>query len=294
MHDPRVGRFFAIDPLEMSYPWNSPYAFSENRVLDRIELEGLETAAVYFPKGTSSKDRDAFYKSYNASLTKGAAYTLLGAAAIADAVYTRGLCTRILVAAGLMDAINESERGKAYEAKGDHVNAKIHFNNAGELSKMAILGVVADGAVFTIGKVSQLVTVTKGLSGAKFAQTTIRTDEIFSIEGQQAYSAIAGTEIKKVNDLVKALTGGKISPKDIPLNYVMQNGEKVILNSRTSVALQRAGIPMKDWVGVNQTGKVAYTTAEEGAVTFDELAKRQLKGAEPSATPPVNPKPKKP
>lgn len=42
MHDPRVGRFFARDPLEKSYPWNSPYAFSENRVIDGIELEGLE------------------------------------------------------------------------------------------------------------------------------------------------------------------------------------------------------------------------------------------------------------
>ena len=42
MHDPRVGRFFAPDPLEDEYPWNSPYAFSENRVLDGIELEGLE------------------------------------------------------------------------------------------------------------------------------------------------------------------------------------------------------------------------------------------------------------
>ena len=44
MHDPRVGRFFARDPLESKYPWNSPYAFSENRVIDMIELEGLEAA----------------------------------------------------------------------------------------------------------------------------------------------------------------------------------------------------------------------------------------------------------
>ncbi|WP_261765009.1 polymorphic toxin type 43 domain-containing protein, partial [Flavobacterium columnare] len=42
MHDPRVGRFFAVDPLGRSFPWNSPYAFSENRVVDGIELEGLE------------------------------------------------------------------------------------------------------------------------------------------------------------------------------------------------------------------------------------------------------------
>ena len=42
MHDPRVGRFFAEDPLFSQYPHNSPYAFSENRVLDGIDLEGSE------------------------------------------------------------------------------------------------------------------------------------------------------------------------------------------------------------------------------------------------------------
>ena len=43
MHDPRIGRFFATDPLEGNYPWNSPYSFSENRLIDKIELEGLES-----------------------------------------------------------------------------------------------------------------------------------------------------------------------------------------------------------------------------------------------------------
>ena len=42
MHDPRVGRFFAVDPLTKKYPHNSPYAFSENRVIDGTELEGAE------------------------------------------------------------------------------------------------------------------------------------------------------------------------------------------------------------------------------------------------------------
>jgi hypothetical protein len=44
MHDPRVGRFFAVDPLASKYPHNSPYAFSENKVIHKIELEGLESA----------------------------------------------------------------------------------------------------------------------------------------------------------------------------------------------------------------------------------------------------------
>ncbi|MCF8374277.1 MAG: hypothetical protein K9H64_21830 [Bacteroidales bacterium] len=42
MHDPRIGRFFAVDPLTAKYPFYSPYAFSGNRVIDCIELEGLE------------------------------------------------------------------------------------------------------------------------------------------------------------------------------------------------------------------------------------------------------------
>lgn len=42
MHDPRVGRFFAVDPLIKRYPHNSPYAFSENQVIDSNELEGKE------------------------------------------------------------------------------------------------------------------------------------------------------------------------------------------------------------------------------------------------------------
>ena len=47
MHDPRVGRFFAVDPMASIYPWNSPYAFSENRVIDATELEGMETRKIH-------------------------------------------------------------------------------------------------------------------------------------------------------------------------------------------------------------------------------------------------------
>jgi RHS repeat-associated protein len=47
MHDPRIGRFFAVDPLASKYPHNSPYAFSENVVINAVELEGLEKKYVY-------------------------------------------------------------------------------------------------------------------------------------------------------------------------------------------------------------------------------------------------------
>ena len=44
MHDARLGRFWSVDPLAAKYPWNSTYAFAENRVVEGRELEGLEVA----------------------------------------------------------------------------------------------------------------------------------------------------------------------------------------------------------------------------------------------------------
>jgi len=43
---PDVGRFFNIDPLSEKYAYQSHYNFSENRVIDAIELEGLEKVQV--------------------------------------------------------------------------------------------------------------------------------------------------------------------------------------------------------------------------------------------------------
>ncbi|OOB81619.1 hypothetical protein BZL53_14530 [Flavobacterium columnare] len=59
MHDPRVGRFFAVDPLTHEYPWYSPYQFSGNRVMDMVELEGLE------PK------KKSFWSGFGESVAKG-------------------------------------------------------------------------------------------------------------------------------------------------------------------------------------------------------------------------------
>ncbi|TGV01073.1 3-coathanger stack domain-containing protein [Flavivirga rizhaonensis] len=63
MHDPRVGRFFAVDPLSPKYPSISPYSFSENNVMMSVELEGLEKRVVIDntlgnPKSTDIHDVD--------------------------------------------------------------------------------------------------------------------------------------------------------------------------------------------------------------------------------------------
>jgi RHS repeat-associated protein len=47
MDDPRIGRFLSIDPKADDYPWNSSYAFSEDVVINAVEMEGLEKVYHY-------------------------------------------------------------------------------------------------------------------------------------------------------------------------------------------------------------------------------------------------------
>jgi RHS repeat-associated protein len=41
-YDPRVGRFWSVDPLYQTFPWNSTYAFAENSTIRFLDLEGAE------------------------------------------------------------------------------------------------------------------------------------------------------------------------------------------------------------------------------------------------------------
>ncbi|MBD0832531.1 DUF6443 domain-containing protein [Aestuariibaculum sediminum] len=54
--DPAIGRFWQIDPLADDYPYNSTYAFQENKMGMGVELEGLELT--YFPYDGSSIVRE--------------------------------------------------------------------------------------------------------------------------------------------------------------------------------------------------------------------------------------------
>lgn len=42
IYDPRLGRFFSVDPLMTSFPWNSPYSYAEGDPVNYIDLDGAE------------------------------------------------------------------------------------------------------------------------------------------------------------------------------------------------------------------------------------------------------------
>jgi hypothetical protein len=58
-HDARLGGFWSVDPWARKYPFYSPYAFSGNRLIDRIELQGLEPRRIPKETGELKKARDA-------------------------------------------------------------------------------------------------------------------------------------------------------------------------------------------------------------------------------------------
>ena len=60
-HQPEIGRFFGIDPLAEKYIYNSPYAFSENKVIRHRELEGLESvdAVTFYSEASDALERAA-------------------------------------------------------------------------------------------------------------------------------------------------------------------------------------------------------------------------------------------
>jgi hypothetical protein len=73
MHDPRIGRFFVVDPLAAKYPYNSTYAFSENRLIDGVELEGLEYESFYAVKSYLQTIRDVYRNSVRFEMVEGSA-----------------------------------------------------------------------------------------------------------------------------------------------------------------------------------------------------------------------------
>ncbi|EID72758.1 YD repeat-containing protein [Imtechella halotolerans K1] len=61
MYDPRLGRFFTVDPLSKQYPFYSPYQFSGNNVISHKELEGGEELIAITPK----EEGDSFFSTVN-------------------------------------------------------------------------------------------------------------------------------------------------------------------------------------------------------------------------------------
>lgn len=161
--------------------------------------------------------------------------------------------------------------------------------NVGQGTEKIVNGKYSEGAVQVVNgtlMIAPVLTEAKyvigrlegagAVKGANFAQSRIRGDQNFSEKGQEAYSRLAGYKINTIDDLALAIQKGKIKVSQLPVDYVeLKSGQKLILNTRTSTALNRAGVSQDKWYGNNQTG-IQVPGAEIG-LTFDKLGQDQLK-----------------
>jgi len=156
-------------------------------------------------------------------------------------------------------------------------------NGVGRLSSLSSLGVRWQDTVARFGRQRgtladrlrstwQTRPLTGTLADANFAQNNVvRGTKPFSEDGQRIFTEAAGYPIETVDDLAEALRTGAISPSQVQVDYVVIDGQRLILNTRTSTALRKADIPQSQWHGRDQTG----ISVDDG-VTFDDLARAQL------------------
>jgi RHS repeat-associated protein len=284
MHDPRVGRFFALDPLTKKYPYYSPYSFSGNKVIRYVELEGLEEGNPdHFDGWTNVGDKSspAIQDVSSEEMNRRNSAFISVVTAPVMLLKPVQFCVTAYAMGDLNLAIDKSEDARQAELSGDFQKAQTLKNEVGDLSKSAIFEAVGSGIGYSLSRISF------GLKGAKFAQNGNHS-EVFSDSGQMIYSELVGFKITTIDDLANAIKNGDVLVENIPVQYVVRNGENVILNTRTSAALNRAGIPMEEWHGVDVTGVPHPVYKGE---TFDYAAEKQINknykpGEELSSIPP--------
>ncbi len=117
------------------------------------------------------------------------------------------------------------------------------------------------------------------LENANYAQKTY--SNTFSPEGIKKYSDLAGEPINTIDDLVSAINNGKINVSDLPIEYIMRDGNTLILNTRTSQALTQAGIPRSQWVAIDRTGNQLFEQLLDGQLSRNKLTSEGISTVRP-------------
>ncbi|WP_279625545.1 hemagglutinin repeat-containing protein [Desulfomicrobium norvegicum] len=110
------------------------------------------------------------------------------------------------------------------------------------------------------------VAVKSVLEEANYAQKTI--GNMFSKAGK-----FAG---QSVDDVAAALRAGKLNPSEVPIDYIVRDGNALILNTRSAQALTNAGIPRSQWNAINRTGQAAYEARLTGQLTRNNLTSKGI------------------
>lgn len=179
IHDARIGRFLSVDPLAPEYPWNSTYAFAENRVINSNDLEGAEanermlhqytvstTQAIFgVPQGEIIKNEQAQWDAFN-DYSEVISAPFFVAAGIAVGVIAFELCPTCVVVGGGMvssysfgESTHATDKAMEAKAKGNMQEYREYMEYSGEMNEWLLweiggaVGLKVGGAILKrVGK----------------------------------------------------------------------------------------------------------------------------------------------
>lgn len=81
---------------------------------------------------------------------------------------------------------------------------------------------------------------------------------------------------------MKAFNSGKVNVAYIPVEYIVRDGNTLILNTRTSQALTQAGIPRNQWNAIDRTGDALFEELLTGQLSRNKLTSEGISTVRPS------------
>ena len=129
-------------------------------------------------------------------------------------------------------------------ARGNYADAALSMSAAVPLAgTVAGLAKIAKSAKKIVKKAIHKIRPPKGV--VKFGQG--------SVKNTFAHGSFKG---RSISEVAKDLRSGKISPDDLPVEFVVRNGERIALNNRSLTALRRAGMQPTNLI--NKTGSKVH------------------------------------
>jgi RHS repeat-associated protein len=142
---------------------------------------------------------------------------------------------------------------------------------------------VALAAAFVIGRAlrsvhpataSSLAQPRQGVitESANYAQKTYRNS--FSLDDAPLFTRttpgprFSGWTVEQAADY---LNRGILTPRQVPVDYIIRDGNMLILNTRSAQALTQANIPRSQWFGINRTGNPAFEARLTGQLSRNRL-----------------------
>jgi RHS repeat-associated protein len=225
MYDPRIGRFFAVDPLAAKYPIYTPYSFSGNHVINAVELEGLEEEYkynVYSAMEEASKPsvkKEDVNSVYNQALENqkilGAASPesiLLGVVLGIDAGLG-GWGMRLLGLSALGENMNQTDSYHEANSKGDKQKAARHKE------EMKAPGAVLTGAI--VGEALQF-TIVRGMSALR--KVGIRKDLASAFLTKNGYTGERASSHMSAINFNKVVKTTTLKKGTVVEQWVGENG----------------------------------------------------------------------